>query len=77
MEPMQINTDASAAIRIGNKLGIGKVAHIEVNQLWLQDTVCKGEIILRKIGARENIVDVLTKAVNAKTLQHHVDHSAV
>ena len=33
--PMQINTDASAAIGIGSSLGIGKVRHIEVNQVWM------------------------------------------
>ena len=36
-EPMQLNTDASAAIGIGSRLGLGKVRHIEVNQLWLQE----------------------------------------
>ena len=30
-----IKTDASAAIGIGSRIGIGKVRHIEVNQLWL------------------------------------------
>ena len=75
-EPIQINTDASAAIGIGSRLGLGKVRHIEVNQLWLQDKVYKGEITLNKVGTDVNIADALTKAVNSETLKYHVDNSA-
>ena len=34
---IRLNTDASAAIGISNRVGSGKVRHIEVNQLWLQE----------------------------------------
>ena len=74
--PIQINTDASAAIGIGSRLGLGKVRHIEVNQLWLQEKVYKGEIVLKKVGTLENIADALTKAVNAETLRYHVENTA-
>ena len=33
--PIDINSDASAAIGISNRVGSGKVRHIEVTQLWL------------------------------------------
>ncbi len=36
---ISIKGDASAAIGIANRVGIGKVRHIEVNQLWLQEKV--------------------------------------
>ena len=73
--PIQINTDASAALGIGSRLGIGKVTHIEVNQLSLQDKVFVGEIARNKLGSTESNADALKKPVNAETLQHHVDHS--
>ena len=73
--PIQINTDASAAIGIGSRLGLGKVRHIEVNQLWLQDKVYKGEITLKKIGTDENLADALTKPVSAEILSYHVEKS--
>ena len=38
--PIQINTDAGPTIGIGSRLGTGKVTHIEVNQVWLQEKVC-------------------------------------
>ena len=74
--PIQINTDASAAIGIGSRLGLGKVRHIEVNQLWLQDKVYKGEITLNKVGTDVNIADAFAKAVNSETLKYHVENSA-
>ena len=65
--PIQINADASAAIGIGSHLGIGKVRHVEVTQVWLQEKVCTGELILKKIGTAENTADAFTKAVTAET----------
>ena len=75
VKPIQTNTDASAAIGIGSRLGIGKVRHIEVNQLWLQDKVYNGKVALNKVKTDENIADALTKAVSAETLGYHVEHS--
>ena len=34
-----ILTDASAAKGIASRRGLGKVRHIEVNQLWVQERV--------------------------------------
>ena len=73
--PIQISADASAAIGIASRLGLGKDRHIEVNQLWLQEKIYVGEIVLKKIGTLENIADALTKPVNAETLRYHVEYS--
>ena len=45
-KPIEINTDATAAIGIVNRVGIGKVRHIEVNQLWLQEKIFKGDVVI-------------------------------
>ena len=66
---VRVNTDASAARGICMRRGLGKVRHIEVNQLWLQEKIYIGEIVLKKIGTLENIADALTKPVNAETLK--------
>ena len=71
-EPIVIKSDASAAIGIANRIGIGKVRHIEVNQLWLQEKVSKKEISIIKVGTEENLADALTKAVDAKIISKHV-----
>ena len=47
---INVKSDASAAIGIAQRRGLGKVRHIEVNQLWLQEKVANGTIIIEKIG---------------------------
>ena len=67
-----ILTDASAAKGIASRRGLGKVRHIEVNQLWVQEKVSNGEITILKIGTRDNLADALTKYVEAETLNRHI-----
>ena len=42
-EPIEFKTDASAAIGISCRLGAGKVRHVEVNRLWSQHRIAKGD----------------------------------
>ena len=48
-----IRMDASATKGIANRKGLGKVRHIQLNQLWIQDRVVKGEIIVLKVKGKE------------------------
>ena len=41
-------TDASVAKSIASRRGAGKIRHIEVNQLWLQQRVANGDILIEK-----------------------------
>ena len=70
--PIELNSDASAAIGISNRIGSGKVRHIEVTQLWLQEKVSSGHVLLNKVGTEENLADALTKGVDAATIATHV-----
>ena len=69
---IEIKTDASAAIGIASRIGIGKTRHIGVNTLWLQEKVFSGDIVLTKVGSEENLADALTKAVAWEALKAHV-----
>ena len=69
---IQINTDASVAKSIAMRRGTGNVRHIEVNQLWVQERVAKGELEIRKVGTEENIADILTKHIDRETLEKHL-----
>ena len=71
-EPIVIKSDASAAIGISNRVGSGKIRHIEVTQLWLQDKVSSREVKLNKVGTEENLADALTKGGDAATIAIHV-----
>ena len=72
LSPINVNTDASAAIGIASRIGLGKVRHIEVNQLWLQEKVAKGVISIIKVGTDDNLADALTKAVSAESMMKHL-----
>ena len=72
-DTIEIKTDASAAIGVANRIGIGKVRHIEVNTLWLQEKVFSGDVVLKKVGSEENLADALTKAVSGEVLKAHVE----
>ena len=67
-----LKSDASAAIAIASRRGLGKVRHIEVRQLWLQDKVRKGDIKVVKVGTHENIADALTKYVSRDIMSSHM-----
>ena len=67
-----IKSDASAAIGISSRLGIGKVRHTEVTQLWVQEKVANREIAIHKVATEDNLADALTKAVDARIIQKHV-----
>ena len=64
--------DASAAIGVSNRIGPGRVRHIEVNQLWLQGKVGKKHMEVAKVPTQENLPDALAKGVESEALRSHV-----
>ncbi len=58
---------------IGQRRGFGKVRHIEVDQLWLQERVAKCEIKLAKVPGNANAADHLTKPGCTAALRQHMD----
>jgi hypothetical protein len=57
--------DSTAAKSIASRTGLGRVRHLEVRFLWLQEVVRKGRLMLRKIPGEKNPADILTKPKNA------------
>ena len=69
---IRLRTDASAAKGIASRRGLGKIRHIEVNQLWLQGKVANGEVTIIKVAGEKNVADALTKAVDGNKVVEHV-----
>ena len=65
-------TDSSAAKGMASRRGLGKVRHVEVNQLWVQEKVGNGEIELRKVDGVENLADALTKHLDGEGIAKHM-----
>jgi len=68
---VRVRTDASAAKGIASRRGLGKVRHIEVNQLWLQDKVSTGEVVVMKVKGEGNLADGLTKPLEGPAMRKH------
>lgn len=66
-------TDASAAIGISQRTGLGKIRHLETSQLWLQDLVIKNRVTVRKTPSEANLADILTKHLDAKGIESHMN----
>ena len=66
---VEIHTDATAAKGIASRRGLGKVRHLEVQYLWVQEKVANGTLTLHKVRGEFNPADLLTKHVNRSTLE--------
>ena len=80
---IEIRTDATAAIGICRRRGLGKIRHLHVADLWIQDRLQRKNFTLTKVPGAENPADILMKhmrfvglrteggrAASAPTLQH-------
>ena len=65
-------TDAAAAIGIVRRRGLGKVRHLDVTDLWLQEKVREGDIQVEKVAGTENPADALTKVLARPLLAKHL-----
>ena len=62
---VEVITDSSAAMGTASRIGIGKIKHLDVGWLWIQDLVKQERVILRKINGKVNPADPLTKQKSA------------
>ena len=69
---LQVMTDATAAIGICRRRGLGKVRHLATADLWVQDRLRKRDFSLEKIPGSENPSDMLTKHVDRTLLHKHM-----
>ena len=60
---------------MASRRGLGKVRHVEVSQLWVQEKVGSGEIELRKADGSMNLVDALTKHVDHECMSKHMSNT--
>ena len=70
---VKVRTDASAAVGICKRCGLGKVRHLAVGQLWVQERLRAGDFELYKHPGAHNPGDLLTKHVPAALIQHHTE----
>ena len=68
-----LNVDANAAIRIASRRGLGKIRHIETQELWLQEHIRNGTSTIVKVPGSENPADLMTKHLTAAVMGKHCE----
>ena len=72
-----VHTDASAAIGIVRRAGLGKLRHLNVRYLWVQDQVKRERLWLEKVAGADNPADLATKHLSADVMRKHLESLGV
>ena len=56
-----VYADSSAALAIADRNGSGKLRHVNIRMLWIQEKEKRGEVELRKVRGAVNPADLMTK----------------
>ena len=69
----RLGSDSSAARSVASRHGLGKLKHLALKHLWIQETVRQGRVVLRKELGVENAADLLTKHLAEEKVLHYLD----
>ena len=64
-----VHVDSSAALGVVKRKGSGKLRHIRVGQLWIQEKAEEGELTYTKVSGKKNPGDLMTKHLPRTTAE--------
>ena len=70
---IEIFVDSSAALGVVARKGCGKLRHVRVGQLWIQQLAEDAEVIYRKNHGESNPADLFTKHLTRIRLDYLLD----
>ena len=70
--PLQLKTDSSAAKGTMTRRGSGRIKHLTVKQLWIQEAIRNYQIEVLKISRDYNSADLLTHQCNRMEYDAHL-----
>ena len=59
--PVRVWTDSTASIGMCSRQGLGKVRHLDVQLMWIQQRIRNHDLDLYKVLGEENPADLMTK----------------
>ena len=68
----RIHLDASAALGILERRGVGRVRHLDVGMLWLQEQRLREVIEFAKVLGTDNPADLMTKQLSRELVEKHM-----
>jgi hypothetical protein len=72
-----IQSDSSAARGMASRIGCGKIRHLQIRDLWIQERVRSGDLLLEKALTADNTSDLGTKHIDAKRIEKLVGLSGM
>ena len=72
IDVIEISTDSRAALGIASRRGLGKVRHVELNQLWIQDKVSNAEITISTCPGTKNPANAFARHLNEDNSPKHI-----
>ena len=66
---IRIYSDSSSARAVVMRRGPGRLRHMEIRHLWLQDEMRSKRIEIRAVPTADNPADMMTKALGRKSLE--------
>ena len=66
---IDVFVDASAAIGIAQRKGLGRIRHLDTQALWVQDAVRQKRVELISVRGTQIPADMMTKHLDAATLK--------
>ena len=70
---VELHSDATAAIGIANRQGLGRIRHVAVADLWVQQRLKNGDFSVAKVPGLENLSDLMTKALDSTRIDKLLD----
>ena len=69
---IEVHSDATAAIGMCRREGLGRVRHLSIADLWVQELVKHRRVQLLKCPTADNPADLCTKGLPRDKIQHHM-----
>ena len=69
----RLMVDASAALGVAQRLGVGRIRHLETGALWLQEQELRKVLSMNKVPGSSNCADAMTKNVSREVLERHIE----
>ena len=69
-----VKTDSSAAKGIMTRRGCGKIKHIAAKQIWIQEYVINGDVVVHKVPRNDNPSDAFTHNWSGVDSKSHFDN---
>jgi hypothetical protein len=60
---IRVWTDSDTGRSVASRRGLGRLKHVELRFLWVQEIVKSGRLRLMRVKGTENIADHLTKSI--------------